>query len=178
MEMFADPDARGGVLEPQGTVEIRFRQKDLIKAMHRCDNECKRLASKFSSIMFVEILTNSVPSFATELASDSTSHDTKNALNNELHERESMLMGMYHQVALYFADLHDTPARMYEKNCISEVVPWRTSRQYFYYLLKRRLYENRVKNEIQRVILNKNDAESSSMIRRWFIEKHGQHNVR
>lgn len=51
MEMFADPDARGGVLEPQGTVEIRFRQKDLIKAMHRCDNEIKRLASKLSCLI-------------------------------------------------------------------------------------------------------------------------------
>lgn len=86
-------------------------------------------------------------------------------------------MPMYHQVALSFADLHDTPVRMYEKACIAEVVPWKTSRSFFFWLLKRRLYENRVKNEIQRVILNKNDAESSSMIRRWFVEHHGPHNV-
>lgn len=45
MEMYADPDGRGGVLEPEGTVEIRFRQKDLVKAMSRCDPECKRLSS-------------------------------------------------------------------------------------------------------------------------------------
>ncbi len=48
MEMYADNDSRGGVLEPEGTVEIRFRSKDLIKAMHRCDAECKRLLSKFA----------------------------------------------------------------------------------------------------------------------------------
>ena len=99
-------------------------------------------------------------------------------IENELRDRESQLMGMYHQVALSFADLHDTPVRMYEKACISDVVQWKQSRTFFYWLLKRRLYENRVKNEIQRVILNKNDAEASSMIRRWFVEHHGQHNVR
>jgi acetyl-CoA carboxylase/biotin carboxylase 1 len=35
IETFADPAARGGVLEPEGVVEIKFRQPDLIKAMHR-----------------------------------------------------------------------------------------------------------------------------------------------
>jgi acetyl-CoA carboxylase/biotin carboxylase 1 len=35
VEMYADPTARGGVLEPEGVVEIKFRQPDLIKAMHR-----------------------------------------------------------------------------------------------------------------------------------------------
>lgn len=112
-----------------------------------------------------------------EVINESTSHDEKKLVENELREREANLLGMYHQVALSFADLHDTPVRMYEKACIAEVVPWRTSRQFFYWLLKRRLYENRVKNEIQRVILNKNDAEANSMIRRWFVEHHGQHNV-
>ncbi len=53
MEMYADPDGRGGVLEPEGTVEIRFRQKDLIKTMHRCDNVCKQLLSEFKAILKV-----------------------------------------------------------------------------------------------------------------------------
>lgn len=157
MKMYADNDSRGGVLEPEGTVEIRFRQKDLIKAMHRCDDECKRLLKSMQK---------------------STSIDSKKTLEHELHERENSLSGMYHQVALSFADLHDTPVRMYEKSCIADIVPWRTSRQFFYWLLKRRLLENRVKNEIQRVtILNKNDAEAASIIRRWFVEQSGQHNV-
>lgn len=37
IEMFADPGARGGVLEPEGVVEIKFRTPDLIKLMHRCE---------------------------------------------------------------------------------------------------------------------------------------------
>ena len=37
VEMYADPIARGGVLEPEGMVEIKFRTPDLVKAMHRLD---------------------------------------------------------------------------------------------------------------------------------------------
>ena len=35
--MYADPGARGGVLEPEGIVEIKFRTPDLIRTMHRLD---------------------------------------------------------------------------------------------------------------------------------------------
>lgn len=31
------PVCRGGVLEPEGTVEIKFRRKDLVKTMRRVD---------------------------------------------------------------------------------------------------------------------------------------------
>lgn len=55
MEMYADTDSRGGVLEPEGTVEIRFRQKDLIKTMLRCDPECKRMNSKLFGLIFLTI---------------------------------------------------------------------------------------------------------------------------
>ena len=37
VEMYADPGARGGVLEPEGIVEIKYRTPDLIKTMHRLD---------------------------------------------------------------------------------------------------------------------------------------------
>ena len=37
VEMYADPIARGGVLEPEGIVEIKFRVPDLLRAMHRLD---------------------------------------------------------------------------------------------------------------------------------------------
>jgi acetyl-CoA carboxylase/biotin carboxylase 1 len=35
LEMYADPAARGGVLEPEGIVEIKFREPELVRAMHR-----------------------------------------------------------------------------------------------------------------------------------------------
>ena len=37
VEMYADPAARGGVLEPEGIVEIKFRTPELLAAMHRLD---------------------------------------------------------------------------------------------------------------------------------------------
>lgn len=37
IEMYADNYARGGVLEPEGIVEIKFRAADLIATMHRLD---------------------------------------------------------------------------------------------------------------------------------------------
>jgi hypothetical protein len=37
---------RGGVLEPEGTVEIKFRKKDLVKAMRRTDPACRKLVEQ------------------------------------------------------------------------------------------------------------------------------------
>ena len=39
MEMYASPEARGGVLEPAGIAEIKFRKPELVKAMHRIDTQ-------------------------------------------------------------------------------------------------------------------------------------------
>lgn len=38
--------SRGGVLEAEGTVEIKFRKKDLLKAMRRLDNVYAGLVEK------------------------------------------------------------------------------------------------------------------------------------
>lgn len=40
-------------------------------------------------------------------------------LENKLKEREEFLTPIYHQVAVQFADLHDTPGRMQEKGVIN-----------------------------------------------------------
>lgn len=40
-------------------------------------------------------------------------------LETELKEREEFLLPIYHQVAVQFADLHDTPGRMQEKGVIT-----------------------------------------------------------
>ena len=39
MEMFADTESRGGILEPPGICEVKFRQKDQLATMHRMDPE-------------------------------------------------------------------------------------------------------------------------------------------
>lgn len=40
-------------------------------------------------------------------------------LESKLKEREEFLLPIYHQVAVQFADLHDTPGRMQEKGVIT-----------------------------------------------------------
>ncbi|KAH9518470.1 hypothetical protein Btru_016876 [Bulinus truncatus] len=99
MEMYADSLSRGGVLEPEGTVEIKFRRKDIEKCISRLDVEAKRLIEKISS--------------------PGLTPDVKVSLEAELKEREDHLASLYHSVAVMFADLHDTPGRMEEKGCIT-----------------------------------------------------------
>ena len=43
MEMYADVDSRGGILEPPGICEIKFRTADRVKAMHRLDSKLKAM---------------------------------------------------------------------------------------------------------------------------------------
>lgn len=118
MEMYADPNARGGILEPAGLVEIKFRQKDLFKAMLRNDSIMMQHQQELTK---------------------ATDPDDKKRLTKLLKEREEILFGAYHQVALNFADLHDRPTRMLVKGAISDIVPWQKSRQFFHRRLRERL---------------------------------------
>lgn len=45
IEMYADPEARGGVLEPEGTVEVRYKHKDMAKTAHRLDDVIQRVSN-------------------------------------------------------------------------------------------------------------------------------------
>lgn len=47
VETYADPSARGGVLEPEGIVEIKFRTPDLLTTMHRIDPVLRTLKVRF-----------------------------------------------------------------------------------------------------------------------------------
>lgn len=44
MELYADPEARGGVLEPEGTVEVRYKYKDLAKTVQRLDEVIQQVS--------------------------------------------------------------------------------------------------------------------------------------
>ena len=46
--MYADPTSKGGVLEPEATVEIKYRAKDVRKTMERLDPEMASLAERLS----------------------------------------------------------------------------------------------------------------------------------
>ena len=109
MEMYADEESRGGILEPPGICEVKFRDKDQKAAMHRLDPVLLELDQE------------------------------PEANHEEISAREAQLSPMYTQVAHEFADLHDRSGRMLAKGVIRDVVTWETAREYFYNRLQRRL---------------------------------------
>ncbi|XP_075709615.1 acetyl-CoA carboxylase 1 isoform X1 [Rhinoderma darwinii] len=153
MEMYADKESRGGVLEPEGTVEIRFRRKDLVKTMRRVDPIYIHLAER--------------------LGTPELSPADCKELENKLKEREEFLIPIYHQVAVQFADLHDTPGRMQEKGVITDILEWKTSRTFFYWRLRRLLLEDVAKQKIHAANPELTDGQIQAMLRRWFVEVEG-----
>eukprot|EP00127_Corallochytrium_limacisporum_P002994 Clim_evm41s144 gene=Clim_evmTU41s144 len=123
MEMYAAEDSRGGILEPSGIVEIKFKRRDIIAAISRLDPVTRDLNAK--------------------LKSDEVKNDSKlkNKLQGDLNDRIKQLEPIYHQIAVQYADLHDRPERMLEKNTIRRIVPWRNSRTFFYWRMSLRLLQ-------------------------------------
>jgi acetyl-CoA carboxylase/biotin carboxylase 1 len=120
MEMYADTDSRGGILEPPGIVEVKFRAPDQKKVMHRTDERLRQLDAKLETAQ---------------------SEDTE-AVMKEIKEREDSLLPFYGQVAVEFADLHDRAGRMVAKGVIRDSVEWPKARSYFHWRLRRRLAED------------------------------------
>ena len=123
MEMYADKQARGGILEPPGICEVKYRTQEQKVTMHRLDPQLIDLDEQMASA-----------------ASDSTLSDIKN--------REKTLAPLYTQIAHEFADLHDRAGRMKAKGCITEVLEWRTAREYFYWRIRRRQAEEAIKDRL------------------------------
>jgi acetyl-CoA carboxylase/biotin carboxylase 1 len=121
MEMYADPDSRGGILEPAGITEIKFRLPDQIKVMHRIDPELQALDHE------LEMTEN---------------EEDKDDIRKQIASREDALKPVYLQAATEFADLHDKTGRMKAKGVIRSAVPWEKSREFFYYRASRRLSED------------------------------------
>nr|XP_043881435.1 acetyl-CoA carboxylase isoform X2 [Solea senegalensis] len=153
MELYADRESRGGVLEAEGTVEIKFRRKDLLKTMRRLD-------SVYASLV-------------EQLASPELSEKQIKELESKLKAREEYLLPIYHQVAVQFVDLHDTPGRMQEKGVITDILDWKNVRTFFYWRLRRLLLEQVVKCEILQANKDLSDGHMQSMLRRWFVETEG-----
>ncbi|KAM8960679.1 LOW QUALITY PROTEIN: acetyl-CoA carboxylase 2 [Pelodytes ibericus] len=153
MELYADKDSRGGVLEAEGTVEIRFRRKDLIKTMRRIDPGYAHIVE--------------------QLGTPELSERERKELEKKLKAREELLLPIYHQVAVKFADLHDTPGRMQEKGVITDVLEWKGARTFLYWRLRRLLLEEVVKSEILHANSELSDIHIQSMLRRWFMETEG-----
>ncbi|KAI9293200.1 acetyl-CoA carboxylase [Neoconidiobolus thromboides FSU 785] len=130
MEMYADKKSRAGVLEPEGIVGIKFRKPQLLETMERLDSIYNELKKKL------------------KLSKD----DKETAeLQAQITKREELLLPIYNQVAVQFADLHDRSGRMKAKGTIREEIEWKTSRSYFYWRLRVRLAEEKLYNDVLKV---------------------------
>jgi len=123
MSMYADPDSRGGILEPAGIIEVKFRPQDQLKVMHRLDPQLQLLDSELEGV-------------------DGLDEDAKSSIKEQIAARENDLKGVYTQIATEFADLHDKTGRMKAKGVIKQAVPWSRSREFFFYLAQRRILED------------------------------------
>ena len=153
MEFYAAENARGGVLEPAGAASIKFRAKDVLAAAHRLDANLARLVAE-------------------QKAGDDAGSDTT-AITAEIKKREKMLMGVYSQVAVHFADLHDTPGRMKAKNVIRAQVPWAKARTYFYHRLRRRLTELDLVVQVRTLRPRATASETLADFRAWYLRRGG-----
>jgi len=134
MEMYADSTARGGVLEAEGTVEVKFRKFELVQTAHRLDPKLKELDEELRG--------------ATDKGRSESSRPI-GAIQAEIRAREEAVLPYYHVVATAFCDLHDTPGRMQAKNVIRGVVDWKHARKMFYWRMRRTMLEAQLSQDIQ-----------------------------
>ncbi|KAF2790753.1 hypothetical protein K505DRAFT_250517 [Melanomma pulvis-pyrius CBS 109.77] len=121
MEMYADEDSRGGVLEPEGIVGIKYKKERQLETMARLDKTYGDLKRKLND--------------------PSTPQDTLKSIKAQMNEREQHLLPIYSQISLQFADLHDRAGRMEAKGVIRHALRWQNARRFFYWRLRRRLNE-------------------------------------
>jgi len=114
MEMYAADSARGGVLEPAGIAEIKFRKPEVVKAMLRIDKQLQWMSMNEASGV---------------------------VRNEDIEARKAMLAPYYNPIGELLCDLHDRPQRMVAKGVVKKVVPWAEARTTFYWRLKRRTRE-------------------------------------
>ncbi|KAI5794170.1 acetyl-CoA carboxylase-like protein [Pyronema domesticum] len=121
MEMYADEESRAGVLEPEGIVGIKFRREKQLDTMARLDATYGALRRR--------------------AAEKDLTPEEQNEIKAKMSEREQLLLPVYAQVTLQFADLHDRAGRMMAKGVIRMPLTWQHARRFFYWRLRRRLNE-------------------------------------
>lgn len=140
MEMYADEESRGGVLEPDGIVSIKYRRDKQLETMARLDPTYAQLRAK---------------SLEKGLSPEKVSE-----IKTKMTQREQLLGPVYQQIALQFADLHDRAGRMHAKGTIRMALKWQNARRFFYWRLRRRLSEEVL---LKRLASTANSAPVSSM---------------
>jgi len=154
MEMYVDNNARGGILEPPGICDVKFRKPDLVKTMHRLDSKLLQLDAELSAAEEALVADEEVASLKAAIAA-----------------REAQLMPLYVQISHEFADLHDRPGRMKAKGVIRDIVPWQRAREYFFWRVRRRLLQDALVKELKAADSGLSHADCLTMLSGWIGEK-------
>jgi acetyl-CoA carboxylase/biotin carboxylase 1 len=157
MEMYVDNNARGGILEPPGICDVKFRKPDLLKTMHRLDSKLQSLDAELDQAQAAEF-------------SDAADTELK-AIKDAITAREAQLMPLYVQISHEFADLHDRPGRMKAKGVIRDIVPWERAREYFFYRVRRRLLQDAMISQLKAADEALTHTECLNLLRKWMGEK-------
>uniref|UniRef100_A0AAR5PDP7 Acetyl-CoA carboxylase n=1 Tax=Dendroctonus ponderosae TaxID=77166 RepID=A0AAR5PDP7_DENPD len=174
MEMYSDPTARGGVLEPEGIVEVKYKKRDLLKTMHRLDPVLKDLDEKLKAFQATQPVRERSSSITpVQPVPEREKPKELQELETQIKDRENVLCPMYHQVSIHFADLHDTPERMLEKGAISDIIAWKGARHHFFWRLRRLLLQDSVIKALLEAQPEIGVGQGESMLRRWFVEDNG-----
>jgi len=137
MEMFADVEARGGILEPPAASEIVFKQAQIIDMMHRCDENLRSLDAEKAS-----------------------GKDVDAAIAN----REKLLQPVYRQIAVNYCDLHDRSGRMKGLGAIHEELEWCNSRVYLHWRIRRRQREIHARKQLQLSVPSLSEEQAAQVI--------------
>merc|ERR1719171_1607932 len=152
MEMYVDKDARGGILEPPGICDVKFRKPDLIKTMHRLDSKLIELDAELTAAEEAQI-------------------DDTDTIKKSIMARENQLLPLYVQISHEFADLHDRPGRMKAKGVIRDIVPWARAREYFFWRVRRRLMQDALVTQLKEADSELSHGECLSMLAAWMGDK-------
>ena len=153
IEMYADPQSRGGILEAEGLVDVKFRRGDLLAAARRWDPT-------------LQSLDGDVAAGKATVAGAPTSVE-------KVIKRENLLFPVFHQVACEFADLHDTAGRMAAKGVISSVQPWATARTFFYWRVQRRLLTAHLTQRLVAAQVVRQASDGPAALQRWLVAELG-----
>merc|ERR1719171_3043806 len=149
MEMYVDTNARGGILEPPGICDVKFRKPDLLKTMHRLDSQLISLDAELKG------------------AEDGIDTGDMEPVQKAITARENQLLPLYVQISHEFADLHDRPGRMKAKGVIREIVPWKRAREYFFWRVRRRLMQDALVKSLKEADGSLSHADCLSMLSTW-----------
>ncbi|CAG8461604.1 13367_t:CDS:2 [Racocetra fulgida] len=153
MEMYADEKAKAGILEPEGIVEIKYRNAQLISTMEQLDETYKKLKKSLEDPLKTEV--------------------EKSKIEILLKAREQELLPVYSQIALQFAELHDTPGRMKAKNAIRKILEWKNARRFFYWRVRRRIHEEYMFKKLININPNFTRNQMKKYLTEWFYNDVG-----